>query len=506
MYTMREADVILVEPKTGFLDYASIRLPLGVMSVGSMLRHNGFKVKIIDQRTDQHGWKKELQYYSNQNPLYIGISSMSGTQIHHALKAASVIRTVDPKIPIVWGGVHPSLMPLQTIQHPSVDVIVVGEGEETAVDLAKNFEKGTDRNNLENVESILYKKSDGTPKITAVRKQQNLNELPETAYDLIDFDKYASIDFSGNFERSISFETSRGCPWRCGFCYINSFYDSKWRIFSPEVVIERLKAVIDKYHVKSVYFVDDEMAIDTNRFEKIVDAILESKIDISWGTQGIRIDTMERIMQRHPTLLDKMYKSGNKQIEIGLESGSERILKLIDKDITLQKMKDVTNKLSDFTEGKEITLHYNMMGGFPTETKEEVEQTIRWGEYLIDKKRAYVNFNIFGPFPGTPLYPLAIKCGFKEPEDLESWGDFNLFDWFRHHPSWMNKETIDYLTSIAFTFLFANSSMEIKITNRSTRYAFKIYSPIAKFRLKHRLFNFFIEKRITDLLDMNSDF
>lgn len=500
---MRRVDVVLVEPRTGFLDYASKRLPLGIMSVAGMLRKEGFDVKIVDQRIDTKGWKKELESLVEQNPLYVGISSMTGTQIHHALKAASVVRRKDSKTPIVWGGVHPSLMTLQTLEHPSVDVVVIGEGEMTAVDLADAYKNGR---TLETVKGIGFKKQDGQVKITDMRTPLALDQLPEMPYDLVDFDKYASIDFSGNFERSISFESSRGCPWRCGFCYISSFYDSKWKVFSPQYVLDKLQEVVDKYRVKSVYFVDDEMAIDTSRFEKIVDGMLERKLDISWGTQGIRIDTMERIMTRHPNLLDKMYKSGNKQIEIGLESGSERILKLINKDITLPKMKEIINKLTDFTKDKDITLHYNMMGGFPTETREEVEETVKWGEYLIDKKKAYINFNIFAPFPGTPLYPLAIESGFKEPENLESWGDFNLFDWFRHHPSWMNKDTIDYLTSIAFTFLFANDSMEIKITNRSTRYAFKVYSPIAKFRLKHRFFNFFYEKKITDILNMNSDF
>ena len=500
---MQSVDVVLVEPKTGFLDYASKRLPLGIMSVAGMLRQKGFKVKIIDQRIDSHGWKKELEYYVKNNPLYVGISSMTGTQIHHALRAASVVRKTDPNIPIVWGGVHPSLTTLQTLEHPSVDVVVIGEGEYTAVELANAYKNDS---SLDDVKSICYKKPDDSIKMTDIRPQLDLNELPEMPYDLVDFDKYASIDFSGNFERSISFETSRGCPWRCGFCYINSFYNSQWRVFSPEYVVEKLRYVVDKYNVKSVYFVDDEMAIDTKRFEKLVDALLESGLDITWGTQGIRIDTMARIMENHPNLLDKMYKSGNKQIEIGLESGTDRVLRLMQKDITLDKMKIITDKLTEFSEDKDITLHYNMMGGFPTETREEVEETVKWGEQLISKNKAYIYFNIFAPFPGTPLYPLSIENGFKEPPDLESWGDFNLFDWFRHHPSWMKKETIDFLTSIAFAFLFANDSMEIKITNRSTRYAFKLYSPIAKFRLKHRFFNFFIEKRITDLLDMNSDF
>jgi radical SAM superfamily enzyme YgiQ (UPF0313 family) len=160
---MNNVDVVIVEPKTGFLDYASKRLPLGVMSVAGMIRSKGFKVKIIDQRIDPHGWKKELEYCVNQNPLFVGISSMTGTQINHALKAASVVRNIDEKIPIVWGGVHPSLMALQTIEHPLVDVIVMGEGERSASQLADAYKNNIP---LENIPSICYKKNDGTVKVT----------------------------------------------------------------------------------------------------------------------------------------------------------------------------------------------------------------------------------------------------------------------------------------------------------------------------------------------------
>ena len=501
---MQKADVVLVQPKSGFLDYASKRLPLGIMSIAGVLREHGFNVKIIDQRIDSRGWKKDLQHFAAQNPLFVGISTMTGTQIHHALKAASVVRAIDPKIPLVWGGVHPSLTALQTIQHPSVDVCVVCEGELTSLDLANTYKKGKP---VDDVLSICYKKPDGSVRMNDLRKPLDLNDLPPMPYDLIDFDKYASIDFSGTFERSVSFESSRGCPWRCGFCYIpaESFYDSKWKVFSPETVVERIRTLVDKYKVKSVYFTDDEMAIDTVRFEKIVDGLLEADLDISWGTQGIRIDTMERIMKNHTNLLDKMYKSGNKQIEVGLESGSERVLKLIQKDLTKAKMDDIIKKLTAFREGKQISVKYNLMGGFPTETRAELEETLLWAEQLT-KANAHVLFNIFAPYPGTPLYPLAVQSGFREPPNLESWGDFTLFDWFHHHPSWLDKGTIDYLTSISFALLFNNKSFGIKITNRATRYAFQVYSPIAKFRLKHRFFKFFFEKKITDLLDMNSDF
>ena len=238
---MKSADVILIQPKTGFLDYASKRLPLGIMSIAGTLREHGYKPKIIDQRVDSHGWKKELKYYVSQKPLFVGISSMTGTQIHHALKAAKVIRSVDPNIPIVWGGVHPSLQTLQTAEHPLVDVAVVGEGEIPCLELANAYKNGKD---ISNVKSICYKTQDGTIKLTEGSPPNNLTELPPLPYDLVDFDKYASIDFSGNFERSVSFETSRGCPWRCGFCYINSFYESKWNVFEPEVVVERITELV----------------------------------------------------------------------------------------------------------------------------------------------------------------------------------------------------------------------------------------------------------------------
>ena len=165
----------------------------------------------------------------------------------------------------------------------------------------------------------------------------------------------------------------------------------------------------------------------------------------------------------------------------------------------------MSQKLVEMLAKQELIRHSLEQLKNQTETKEELEDTIRWGEQLT-KDNAHVLFNIFAPFPGTPLYGLSVKSGFKEPKDLESWGDFTLFDWFHHHPSWLDKKTIDYLTSVSFAMLFNNSSMAVKITNPATRMAFKMYSPIAKFRLKHRFFNFYYEKKITDLLDMNSDF
>ena len=89
---MQKADVVLVQPKSGFLDYASKRLPLGIMSIAGLLREQGFNVKIIDQRIDPRGWKKELQHFASQNPLFVGISTMTGTQIHHALNPSSCLQ------------------------------------------------------------------------------------------------------------------------------------------------------------------------------------------------------------------------------------------------------------------------------------------------------------------------------------------------------------------------------------------------------------------------------
>ena len=130
-------DVILIYPRTLWdIKNVTTRLPLATLYIGTVLREHGFAVQVIDQRVDEN-WPSTLRDALRERPLWVGISSMTGRQIHWGLQSAQIVRDVDPAIPIVWGGVHPTILPDQTLAHPLVDLVAVGEGEITALELSQ---------------------------------------------------------------------------------------------------------------------------------------------------------------------------------------------------------------------------------------------------------------------------------------------------------------------------------------------------------------------------------
>ena len=132
--------------------------------------------------------------------------------------------------------------------------------------------------------------------------------------------------------------TSRGCPFRCNFCYNARFNQFKWRALSAEKSIERLKRLIDEFKIKNVYFPEANICADLKRFKNMVNMIIKEKMDISWGTQGVRMDSLGRMDE---SFLSNLIRSGCKNVDIGIESGSDRILKLMDKGETVKQLLDI---------------------------------------------------------------------------------------------------------------------------------------------------------------------
>ena len=137
------------------INYANfLMLPLPVIALGTHLEKNGYETLIIDQRVENN-WKELLEStLANKNVICVGISSMTGSQITGGIEASKVVKSVSPEIPVVWGGVHPSLMPEQTAASEFVDIVVIGEGEDTILELAQKFEK---KEPIESVKGISYK-------------------------------------------------------------------------------------------------------------------------------------------------------------------------------------------------------------------------------------------------------------------------------------------------------------------------------------------------------------
>lgn len=262
---------------------------------------------------------------------------------------------------------------------------------------------------------------------------------------------------------------------------------------SVDRTIEVIKNMVDKFGIKNIYFQDDNFVVSIPRFRQIVEKILEERLDITWGLMGIRIDTIGRLDDE---LLAKVVKSGCKSMDSGLESGSDKILKMIRKGFTVQQAIDGNRKIAKYP----IVMKYSFIGGYPTETEEDLKMTISMIAQLVkDNKDACTPFLIYSAYPGVPLYDLAKQYGLKEPQSLEEWSTFDYESSYLNYP-WLDKKRIKMLRNLAFTSLFANPAFQYKVQKKFVKLLFKMYQPIARFRFMNNLYQVPFEKRVADFI------
>jgi len=466
-------EIVLVQPKVGSWEMLGARLPASTLSIAALPHQKGYNVKIIDQRTDEN-WKQSLKNAIKNNPICVGITCMTGKQILYALEASRIVKNNSNAI-VVWGGVHATLLPEQTLQNPYIDMVILGEGDQTFMELCEALEKNKP---IKSIKGICYKEGGKVVKTPTRPFIKDLDKIPDLPYELVNVDDYSSLHIEG---KSIDFVSSRGCPHKCSFCYNNYFNKQTWRALSAKETVKRIKNLVDKYNIKTIYFQDDNFCANLDRLGEIIKGIIKEKLDIKWGTLGLRIDTAKRM---DDNFLGLMEKSGCINVDIGAESGDRRILNLIDKQITVEDMFAVNKRISKFP----FIVKYTFMIGFPTETKAERHTTVKTALKLFrENKNVYTPFSVYTPYPGTPMYELAVKHGFVPPETLEEWGKFSFDDWYFNFKSWHTPKTIRELKSIAFTSLFANENVKYKINKTLTKVLFNLYHPIAKMRFEHNL-------------------
>lgn len=246
-------DVLLVFP--GKFKAPDPLVPLSLLHLAASLQEEGFTVRILDMRIEDY------RHFEIGNPVFVGISSISGLQIGYALEFARYTRIHAPSSPIVWGGVHPTLLPEQTASNDYVDIVVRGEGELIIKDLANTLVLNEP---LDNVAGITYK-IENLIKNNPDGNIIDLDAQPITLpYDLLQMDMYPAVK-SGRFH----IQTSRGCPHRCGFCYNIYFNKNKWRAKSANRVIDEIEYILTKFpQVKIIDPVDDNFLLTKNVLKK----------------------------------------------------------------------------------------------------------------------------------------------------------------------------------------------------------------------------------------------
>jgi radical SAM superfamily enzyme YgiQ (UPF0313 family) len=468
-------DIVLFNPapRSGIQVQRRIELPLNLLCPAAPLDRQGYRIKIIDEFANPN-WRRELLETLAQKPICFGVTSMTGPQILHAVEGCRLVKERYPDVPIIWGGIHASLLPEQTLQDPYPDIIVVGEGEETFLELVKALESGSP---LSNVSGICYRE-DGKVRFTGIRPFVNLDGQPPLPYHLIQMDRYRRRLFGIDH---ISFNSSRGCTYRCSFCWDPVMHKRKWRAMSPDTVLDHLSRIIRDYGIRGFLFTDDHFFIDMERAYLILEGIARADLKISISKLQIRADTICRLDKE---FLQLMVRAGVKRFSIGVESGSQRILDLIKKDCLVEEIVEANRKLIPYP----IVPVFLFMMGLPTEIPEEFAQSIRLAIQLTDENpNAVKTFNIYTPYPGTELYNLAIQIGLKEPQHLRDWARFN----FRNIPkesAWIEPEMRKLIEGLDFPLMFLGKGHFVtpyKKTNPLAVALARIYYPVARYRVKH---------------------
>jgi radical SAM superfamily enzyme YgiQ (UPF0313 family) len=389
--------VALVYPQT------IMGVPYGLLYIAAVLERNGYKPAIFNEDNGEESFIKDVVDYA---PDVVGISLVT-PQYPRALEIAKALKARIPSCIIVAGGVHATALPGTVLDEMSCDYVVMGEGEYVFPELCEKIKNRQDASGIKGIACKI-----GDRLIINERRDfiSDLDSLPFPARHLIDFERY--ILPPGHirgywFDRSTFLLTSRGCPFYCAFCACEMLYRRTVRVHSIDRIIADIKFLIDQYEVEAIQFLDDIFAINPSRMLEFCRKIRDENINLKFSCQ-LRVDTVRE------DVLREMKKAGFIQVELGIESGSDKVLKILKKNTTREKIErgiELVKKVGLRAMGTFII-------GSPGETMEDIKET----ENLARKLDLnFMDFFIMTPFPGTQMHEMAIKNNWIKVFNYKNW-------------------------------------------------------------------------------------
>jgi len=356
-------NILLINPRSG---NPNTKPPLGLLSIGTICKQAGHDVIILDAAL--------LDLDAKQVPVHakyadvVGLTAMTPI-VSEAINIANVIKKIYPQLPIIIGGVHASLFPDDLYKTGLFDTVVVGEGEDTILEILASIE-------FHEV------------KLKPLYQATKLADIPILDYSLLDIYGYQPRFPHAVRKPWISAQTSRGCPYSCTFCC--SIFGKKHRSMPSVQIIQMIKGMVEKQGIKDVTFYDDEFTINRNHIMRLCRMISDMNFDLTWTCEA-RVDMVDS------ELLECMRNAGCRLIYFGIESGNQNILDKLNKKQTLSDI----NKAVDLTHKAGIQASGYFMLGCPDETKDSMKQTVA---YSLELKLDHAQFSVCCPLPGSKLY------------------------------------------------------------------------------------------------------
>lgn len=379
-----------------------LMVPISLPSIAALIRARGFDVLLIDCMAEELDEKKTISKIQRFNPKLVIINFSTATFTKDTAFTLQ-LKKILPKTHLTAIGVHVSSLPEQTLIETALDSVIRNEPEMTALELANRL-NGNER--LKAVSGLSYR---GNPTFVNNPSRDfiaNLDSLPFPARDLLKNDRYKMPIYNRPYTLVI---TARGCPNNCSFCTANIYYGSKIRMRSPENVLDEVEEIINVHKIKDITFWADTFTFDKKYVLAICKGIKERRLKFRWMANA-RVDRVD------PEMLKAMKDSGCQILSFGVESGVQKILNNIGKNITLKKIRQTFSWVRQA--GVESAAH--IIFGLPGETEETIKKTI---EFVKEINPDYIQFYSAIPFPGTRFHDEAAKKGWITSQN---WEDYEL--------------------------------------------------------------------------------
>lgn len=378
--------------------------PLGILYLASILKKDDCEVKIIDKDPEYFDIASEVK---NFNPDMIGLSFMTPSyeKVHDLCK---ILRKEFPRSIIFSGGVHSSVMPERMVKELNLDFAVIGEAEITIVEVVRNIKNGK---SLGGIKGVVFKDSDKVVNNGPRELVQDLDRLPFPDRSLLNFKKeyltYPGI-IRGHACKSTTVMSTRGCPYHCIYCGSKLLFGTKVRYRSVKNLVAEIRHLISNYDIEGIWFADDTFTVNPKRVINFCRMLKKDNIRLVWACQA-RVNTVS------DEVLKEMKNAGCVQLDFGVESGSEKVLKVLKKDTNIPMIK----RAFSLAKKHNIRTLATFMVNNPFETKSDIEQTFKLAKEL---SADFTTFFYTTPFPGTELYSLAKGQGWLDNSEGYSEG------------------------------------------------------------------------------------
>jgi anaerobic magnesium-protoporphyrin IX monomethyl ester cyclase len=380
--------------------------PLGIAYIAAYLRkYGGHDVEMYEPEAQGLTYDSIQKIIRKANPDVVGITSAT-PNFPRAAKLGRMCREISPSIKIVLGGVHASAIPEFIVEsYPDCfDCVVVGEGEETMLELVDAWRDGKD---LAGIPGLVYREGGKAVRTGQRPYIDDLDKIPNPARDLIPQHLFVPNAHNARFHRCLTILTSRGCPFNCSFCAARIVSGSRYRTHSPEYVLSEMEMLKKDYGAQQLLITDDTFTINRERLEAICEGMVRRKLNLQWFCFS-QVNTIDR------EALTLMKRAGCYNIGFGVESADEGILKQMGKNIKPEqaiKTVGIANEVGMKTQAFYIF-------GMPGETREQIQKTIDLS-FKVNSTLAF--FNMLVPYPGTRDFEYFFK---DIPLEEIRWEDF----------------------------------------------------------------------------------